>query len=96
MCQGVHREVFPYWWRGDPCAPAEGKVDGGEAYCQVPGRVLGPTQILCLFFSSYFLFFFSFFFDVFIIFRYKKLRAGLAMERTKSINQNIQQKKPYS
>jgi len=22
--------------------PVEGEVDGGEAYCQVPGRVLGP------------------------------------------------------
>jgi len=42
MCLGVHREVFPYRWRGDLCVLAEGEVDGGEAYCQVPGRVLGP------------------------------------------------------
>jgi len=33
--------------------------------------------------------FFSFFFyHVFIVSRYKKLRAALAMERTKPINQN--------
>ena len=42
MCQGVHRKVFPYRWRGDLCAPAEGEGDGGETYSQVPGRVLGP------------------------------------------------------
>ena len=36
-----------------------------------------------------------FFYHAFIVFRYKKLRAALAMERTKPINQNIQQKKPY-
>jgi len=42
MCQGVNGEVFPYRWRGDLRAPAEGEVDGGEAYCEVPGRVLGP------------------------------------------------------
>jgi len=41
MCQGVHGEVFSYRRRGDLCAPAEGEVDGGEAYCQVPGGVLG-------------------------------------------------------
>jgi len=32
---------------------------------------------------------------MFIVSRYKKLRAGLAMERTKPINQNKKQKKPY-
>ena len=42
MCQGVYREVFPYRRRGNFCAPAEGEIDGGEAYCQVPGGVLGP------------------------------------------------------
>jgi len=42
MCQGVNGEVLPYQWRGDLHAPAEGEVDGGEAYCKVPGRVLGP------------------------------------------------------
>jgi len=42
MCQGVYRKVFSYRWRGDLCAPAEGEIDGGEAYCQVLGRVLGP------------------------------------------------------
>ena len=45
--------------------------------------------------SAFFFFFFSFFYHAFIVFRYKKLRAALAMERTKPINQNIQQKKPY-
>ena len=43
------------------------------------------SQILCLFF----LFFHFFFFHAFIVFRYKKLRAALAMERTKPINQNF-------
>jgi len=42
MCQGIIGEVFPYRWSGDLCAPAEGEVDRGEAYCKVPGRVLGP------------------------------------------------------
>jgi len=41
-----------------------------------------------------FFFFFLFFYHAFIVSRYKKLRAALAMERTKPINQNIQQKKP--
>ena len=34
------------------------------------------------------LFFFLFFCHAFIVLRYKKLRAALAMERTKPINQN--------
>jgi len=42
MGQGVQRKVFPYWWTGDLCAPAEEQVDGREAYCKVSGRVLGP------------------------------------------------------
>jgi len=42
----------------------------------------------------FFLFFLSFFYHSFIVFRYKKLRAALAMEKTKPINQNKQQKKP--
>jgi len=33
--------------------------------------------------------FFFYFYHAFIVFRYKKLRAALAMERTKPINQNI-------
>jgi len=41
VCQGVHRKVFPYRRGGDLRAPAEGEVDGGEAYCEVPGCVLG-------------------------------------------------------
>jgi len=45
---------------------------------------------------SYFNFFQLFFYHVFIVFRYKKLRAALAMERTKPKNQNKQQKKPCS
>ena len=40
-------------------------------------------------------FFFFFLFHAFIVFRYKKLRAALAMEKTKPINQNKKQKKPY-
>jgi len=36
---------------------------------------------------AFFFFFFSFY-HAFIVFRYKKLRAALAMERTKPINQN--------
>jgi len=44
MCKGVHRKVFPYRCRWNLCAPAEGEVDGEEAYCQVPGRVLGPER----------------------------------------------------
>jgi len=42
MCQGVNGEVLPYRWRGYLRAPAEGEVAGGDAYCKVPGRVLGP------------------------------------------------------
>jgi len=41
VCQGVDGEMFPRWGSGDPRAPAEGKVDGGEAYRKVPGRVMG-------------------------------------------------------
>jgi len=44
------------------------------------------TPISCLFFFS------LFFYHAFIGFRYKKLRAALAMERTKPINQNISTK----
>ena len=40
--QGVDREVFPNWGRGDVWPPAEGEVDRGEAYHKVPGRILGP------------------------------------------------------
>jgi len=43
----------------------------------------------------FFFLFFFFFYHVFIVFRYKKLRAALTMERTKPINQNVKQKKPY-
>jgi len=41
VCQGVNGKVFPYWWSGDLCAPAKGEVDRGEAYCEMPGGVLG-------------------------------------------------------
>jgi len=44
------------------------------------------TQIPCLFFFFSFSFFF---YHAFIVSRYKKLRAALAMEKTKPINQNI-------
>jgi len=39
-------------------------------------------------FSFFSFFSFLFFYHAFIVFRYKKLRAALAMERTKPINQN--------
>jgi len=55
------------------------------------------TQILCLFlffFIFLFFIFYFFFYHAFIVFRYKKLRAALAMEKTKPINQNKKQKKP--
>jgi len=41
-------------------------------------------------------FFFLFFYHAFIVFRYKKLRAALAMERTKPINQNKNTKETIS
>ena len=49
-------------------------------------------------FSCPFLFFFSlfFFYHAFIVSRYKKLRAALAMERTKPINQNFKTKETIS
>jgi len=44
----------------------------------------------------FFLFFFLlFFYHVFIVPWYKKLCAALAMESTKPINQNKQQKNPF-
>jgi len=36
---------------------------------------------------------FLFFYHAFLVFRYKKLQAALAMERTKPINQKLKQKK---
>ena len=41
-----------------------------------------------------FSFFFFFLYHVFIVFRYKKVRAALAKEKTKPINQKPQDKKP--
>jgi len=41
VCQGVNGEMVFRWGVGDPRAPAESEVDGGEAYRNVPGRVLG-------------------------------------------------------
>jgi len=46
--------------------------------------------------SFFFLFFSFFFYHAFIVSRYKKLRAALAMEKTKPINQIFQQKQPFS
>ena len=46
------------------------------------------TENPCLFF------FFFLFYHAFIVLWYKKLRAALAMERTKPINQNKQHRKP--
>jgi len=46
---------------------------------------------------AFFIFIFIFiFYHAFIVSRYKKLRAALAMEKTKPINQNKQQKKPQN
>jgi len=44
--------------------------------------------------QAFFYFFYFYIYHVFIVIRYKKLHAALAMERTKPINQNKQQKKP--
>ena len=41
VCQGVDGEMLSRWGVGDSRAPAEGEVNGGEAYRMVPGRVLG-------------------------------------------------------
>jgi len=46
------------------------------------------TQMPCIFF-----FFTLFFYHAFIVCWYKKLHAALAMERTKPINQDKEQKK---
>ena len=53
------------------------------------GRVSILAQLLggCFFFS-FFLYY------EFIVFRYKKLHAASAMEKTKPINQKLKQKKP--
>ena len=40
MCQGVDLEVFSQWGRGSFRSPIEGEVDRGEAFREVPGRVL--------------------------------------------------------
>ena len=45
------------------------------------------AQLLRVFFSFFF-FFFIYIYHAFIVFRYKKLRAALAMEKTKPINHN--------
>ena len=42
-----------------------------------------------------FFFFFFFLYCAFIVFSYNKLRAALAMEKTKPIKQNFKHKKPY-
>ena len=53
----------------------------------VEGEELAPNPIQ---------FFFFFFYLIHaLFFRYKKLRAALAMERTKPLNQNTKQKKPF-
>jgi len=47
-----------------------------------------PFFLFFTFFIFYFYFLFLFCLSSFIVFRYKQLRAALAMERTKPINQN--------
>ena len=44
--------------------------------------------------KRFFFFFFFFLYHAFIVFRYKKLRAALGMEKTKPINQKQKHKKP--
>ena len=46
--------------------------------------------------SGLFFFFFCFLYHAFIVPRYKKLRAALAMEETKPINQNNNKRNPIS
>jgi len=41
VAQGVNREVFSYRWRGDFRPRIKREVHRGEAFCEVPGRVLG-------------------------------------------------------
>jgi len=50
------------------------------------------SHVFCLLFFIFFLIFYH----ALIVLRYKKLRAVLAMKRTKPINQNKTQKKPLS
>jgi len=57
----------------------------------VEGEALGPKSHAFFLFYSFFFFYYAF-----IVFRYKKLRAALAMEKTKAINQYKQEKKPFS
>jgi len=44
VCQGVNGEVFPYWRRGHLRTPIEAEVNGGEAYRNVRGQVLGLKE----------------------------------------------------
>jgi len=54
------------------------------------------SQVFFLFFFLlfFYFYFYFYFYHAFIVSRYKKLRAALAMERTKPISQNKKQKKP--
>jgi len=61
----------------------------------VARMVRDPNLMPFLFFIFilfYFILFYFIFYHAFIVSRYKKLRAALAMERTKPINQNISTK----
>jgi len=53
----------------------------------------GVEEIVCDPTPLTFFFFFLFFYHAFIVLRYKKLRAAQAMERTKPINQQTNNKR---
>ena len=42
MGEGVDWELLSQGWGGNFRPPVEGEVNRGEAFRQVPGRVLGP------------------------------------------------------
>ena len=45
MSQCVDREVFSQRWRENLPSPVKGKVYRGEAFGEVPGRVLSPELV---------------------------------------------------
>lgn len=44
VCQGIDWEVFPQCGGGGFCLPVQGEVTRGEAFCEMPGRVLGSKD----------------------------------------------------
>ena len=75
------------WWIGDDNSQGvEISIAGG-----VRKMVRDPTPK-----GFFFSFFFFFFYHAFIVFRYKKLRKALAMEKTKPINPKLNAKNQTS